>query len=133
MKRYNCPVCNKELIRLEPLKNNVYEFWCDDCDIDIVITKNKEYMKNIKSVALCIAEILHNCGFDDITDSSGYYVVREFKDGTDRAVDVYKSTLGGKPHYVIYCSYEDGDFNYRYTEDLSIEQLMNELEEFCKA
>ena len=42
MKKYNCPDCGKELIRLEPFKKGIYELWCDDCDIDIVITKNNE-------------------------------------------------------------------------------------------
>lgn len=41
MKKINCPVYNKELARLEPFEENVYEFWCDDCDVDIVITKNE--------------------------------------------------------------------------------------------
>ena len=40
MKKCNCPKCNKELIRLEPFENGVYEFWCDTCDIDIEITQN---------------------------------------------------------------------------------------------
>lgn len=42
MKKFNCPVCEKELIRLEPFKKGVYEFWCDHCNIDIVVTKNNE-------------------------------------------------------------------------------------------
>ena len=42
MKKYNCPVCDKELIRLAPFEEGVYDFWCDDCDIDITITKNDE-------------------------------------------------------------------------------------------
>ena len=42
MKKYNCPECDKELIRLEPFEEGVYEFWCDTCNIDIVIYKNKE-------------------------------------------------------------------------------------------
>lgn len=87
-------------------------------------------MKHIKDIARYIVVDLMNCGFDDVTDSSGYYIVKEFADGTDRAVDVYKSTVGGNPHYVIYCSYEDEDFDYRYTDDLSVEQLENQLEEF---
>ena len=42
MKKINCPVCDKELERLEPFERGVYEFWCDDCNADIVITKNDE-------------------------------------------------------------------------------------------
>lgn len=40
MKKIKCPFCSKELIRLEPFEDNVYEFWCDDCDLEIVITNN---------------------------------------------------------------------------------------------
>ena len=87
-------------------------------------------MENLKHIAVYIAEDLMNCGFDDVTDSSGYYIIKEFTDGTDRAVDVYKSTVDGNPHYVIYCSYEDEDFSYRYTDDLSVEQLEKQLKEF---
>ena len=90
-------------------------------------------MGNLKDIARYIAEDLMNCGFDDVTDSSGYYVIKEFVDGTDRAVDVYKSSVGGNFHYVIYCSYEDEGFDYKYTDDLSIEQLLNKLEELYKA
>ena len=82
-------------------------------------------MKNLKETAQCIVEVLNNCGFDDVTDSSGYYIIKEFENGTDRAVDVYKSDIDGNPHYVIYCSYED--------EDLSVEQLVSKLEEFYMA
>ena len=42
MKKINCPKCGKELIRLEPYDGNVYEFWCDDCNIDIIIEDNEE-------------------------------------------------------------------------------------------
>lgn len=87
-------------------------------------------MEKIRVIAECIVGALKDCSFDDVTDSSGYHIIKEFADGTDRAVDVYKSTADGNPHYVIYCSYEDEDFDYRYTNDLSVEQLENELEEF---
>lgn len=90
-------------------------------------------MENIKNIARYIAEDLMHCSFDDVTDSSGYYIIKEYTDGTDRAVDVYKSTVGGNPHYVIYCSYEDENFDYRYTDDLSVEQLESKLEEFYMA
>ena len=42
MNKYSCPICGKGLIRLEPFEEGIYEFWCDDCDTDIVITKNDE-------------------------------------------------------------------------------------------
>ena len=90
-------------------------------------------MENLKNIAQYIVEDLLNCGFDDVTDSSGYYIVKKFADGTDRAVDVYKSTMGGNPHYTIYCSYEDEDFDYKYTDDLTVEQLLSVLEEFYAA
>ena len=37
MKKINCPVCGKELIRLEPYVENQSAFWCDDCNIDILV------------------------------------------------------------------------------------------------
>lgn len=42
MKKIYCPKCGKELIRLEPYEEGVYEFWCDDCNIDITIEENEE-------------------------------------------------------------------------------------------
>jgi transposase-like protein len=42
MKKYNCPYCKKELIRLEPYEDGIYEFWCDTCNVDITIENNKE-------------------------------------------------------------------------------------------
>ena len=90
-------------------------------------------MENLKYIAKYIVEDLEHCGFNDITDSSGFYIIKEFKDGTDRAVDVYKANNWGYPHYVIYCSYEDEDYDYKYTDDLSVEQLASKLEEFYMA
>lgn len=90
-------------------------------------------MRHLKDIARYIVEDLMNCGFNDVTDSSGYYIIKEFADGTDRAVDVYKSSNDGNFHYIIYCSYEDGDYDYMYTDDLSVEHLANKLEEFYNA
>ena len=42
MKKINCPKCDKELIRLEPYEEGVYEFWCDICNIDITIEENED-------------------------------------------------------------------------------------------
>lgn len=90
-------------------------------------------MKKLRVIAECIVGALEYCGFNDITDSSGYHVIKEFSDGTDRAVDVCKFNEDGNPHYIIYCSYEDEDFDYMYTDDLSVEQLESKLREFYEA
>lgn len=90
-------------------------------------------MVNFRATAECIAEYLEHCGFNDISDCSGFYIIKEFADGTDRAVDVYKSDNWGYPHYVIYCSYEDENYDFMYTDDLSVEQLESKLIEFYTA
>ena len=89
---------------------------------------------SIKATAQEIVDILESCGFDDITDNSGYYVIKEFKDGTDRAVNIYKSTGDGTepPHYAIYISYEDDNSDWEYTDDLSVEELEEKLEELSQ-
>lgn len=87
-------------------------------------------MKNIENIAKQIHEILHYCTFDNVSDSSGCFIIKEFEDGTERYVDVYKSTNDGNPHYVIYCKYEDEDFDYKYTNTISLQELKNILEEF---
>lgn len=94
---------------------------------------NNATQEQLKNTAQCIVEVLKDCGFNDVTDSSGFYIIREFNDGTDRAVDVHKSNDDGNPHYVIYCSYEDEDFDYLYSDDLSVESLTNKLKEFYAA
>ena len=76
---------------------------------------------------------LENCGFDDVTDSSGYFVIREFPDGSERCVDVYKSTSGGNPHYVVCCVYEDDEHDYEYTDNLEAESLIKVLREFYES
>lgn len=80
---------------------------------------------NMAETAQAIVARLENSGFDDCTDSSGYFVIREFEDGSERCVDVYKSTGDGNQpaHYTVYCSYEDEDHDFSYTEDLSAEAL----------
>ena len=86
---------------------------------------------SLDSIANDIVMELEYCEFDDGTDSSGYFTVRAFPDGTERSVDVYKSTNDGKPHYVVYCSYEDdGNNDYKYTDDLNVKSLARVLKEF---
>ena len=89
-------------------------------------------MIDLKKVSETIFRLLESCGFDDITDGCGYYVIKEFEDGSDRVVDVYKSTSGGNSHYVVYCSFEDDTFDYYYTEDLTCESLEKCLQELSK-
>lgn len=43
MKKIRCPLCGKELIRLEPFEEDTYVFWCDDCKIDIYIRECGAY------------------------------------------------------------------------------------------
>ena len=50
---------------------------------------------NIESTAKEIYDRLQYCEFNDITDSSGYFFIKQFEDGIDRAVDVYKFTEEG--------------------------------------
>lgn len=40
MKKFNCPKCGKELVRLEPYEEGKFEYWCDKCNIDIAIENN---------------------------------------------------------------------------------------------
>lgn len=85
---------------------------------------------SLDSVANDIVMELEHCGFDDVTDSSGYFTIKEFSDGAERCVDVYKSTNDGNPHYVVYCSYEDEEHDYKYTDDLTVGALIKVLKEF---
>ena len=66
MKKIICPICHKELIRLEPFSNGVYTFWCDNCNMDIVITNNNEVgnedeFVNITS-GVCLTDITGTIG-----------------------------------------------------------------------
>ena len=87
---------------------------------------------SIEATAQSIYDRWQYCGFDDITDSSGYFLIKQFEDEIDRAVDVYKSINDGEPHYVIYCSYEDDNFDYKYTNGLSLEELTRVLKEISE-
>lgn len=44
MKYFYCLCCGKQLIRLEaidPYSENTYDYWCDDCNIDIIVEDNE--------------------------------------------------------------------------------------------
>lgn len=47
MKRIKCPICGKELIQLNDITSDTvyeyyFEFWCDECKIDITVRTDKE-------------------------------------------------------------------------------------------
>lgn len=88
-------------------------------EIDLSVTAN------------VIVETLKPLGFNDVTDSSGYYVVKRFEDGSECCVDVYKSNLE-YDHYVVYCSCDDDTSYYTYTNDLSVESLEKVLRELAE-
>ena len=87
---------------------------------------------SIEATAKSIYDRLQYCGYDDVADSSGYFLVKQFENGRDRSVDVYKSTNDGEPHYIIYCSYEDDNSDYKCTKDLSLEELIRALKEISE-
>ena len=89
---------------------------------------------DLAQTAQAIVEVLENCGFNDCTDASGYYTIKDLGDDLERCVDVYKSNANGEEnaHYVVYCSYEDETSDYAYTEDLSAESLEKVLQEFAE-
>ena len=69
----------------------------------------------------------------EIANNSGYYVIRSFKDGSERCVDIIKSTAEDKefPHYAVYVLYEDDTSNYEYTDDLSVDGLYKLLKKLA--
>jgi hypothetical protein len=94
----------------------------DDIEIDIVADTAEE-----------IVETLKLCGVDNVTDTSGYFVIKEFPDGSTRAVDAFKAGEDGNIYYVVYCSYEDGTSEWKQTQSLSIEELKEVIKEFYES
>lgn len=86
---------------------------------------------SIEATAQSIYNKLKYCGFNNISDSS-YFLIKQFEDGTDRGVYVYKSIKDGELHYVIYISYEDDNFDYKHTKDLSLKELTRVLKEISE-
>ena len=41
MKKIKCPLCGKELIKLN-FEKKCHEFWCNHCNIDITIQENEK-------------------------------------------------------------------------------------------
>lgn len=124
-------------------ENEHYQYFCAWCDkyltqefCNNVLNKQIEEEKaiNLKDTAKEIVEVLKNSQFNNITDSSGYYIVKEneVKD-IARCVDVSKRQEDGKEFYVIYVSYEDEQSEWENTEDLSYESLLDKLTEIAES
>lgn len=86
-------------------------------------------MIDLRETAECIVNALKNSGFNNIQDSSGYYIIKEFDDNTNITVDVSKWNENGKEYYCVYCSYENEDGDWKTTDNLSIESLLEVLQE----
>ena len=41
LKKLNCPVCGKTLEKISFHEDEIFEFWCDNCDITILIYDEK--------------------------------------------------------------------------------------------
>ena len=87
---------------------------------------------DLRCVASEIVSRLKRRGFNDCTDSSGYFTIKDFGDGAERCVDVYKTNGDGIEKYTVYCSYEDEQGEYYFTEDLSVEDLERVLREIAE-
>lgn len=88
---------------------------------------------NLLKIAQDIVEILKERNFDDCTDHSGYFTIKEDKEN-EINVCVHKSAYCGVPaHYAIYVAYEEiGAAEWKYTEDLSVDSLFEVLKRICE-
>lgn len=94
----------------------------DDIEIDIVADTAEE-----------IVETLKLYGVDDVTASSGYFLIKEFPDGSTRTVDAFKAEEDGNIYYVVCCKYEDDTSEWKQTQSLSIEELKEVIKEFYES
>ena len=85
---------------------------------------------DINKTAEIIIKILENCEINNVSDGSGYFIIKELSDGSNRAVDVIKAEEDGNPYYVVFCSYEDDGSEWKRTETLSLDELVAILQEF---
>lgn len=127
--------CYKEVrasYRPDGTTENASVFYTEE-DVKVLAAPSVPVM--MRNMAENIVKHLENCGFDDCTDCTGYLLLRNFGNKKERLVDVYKSTGNGAdiPHYVICCRYEDGNADFMYTADLSVDSLAEKLEEFYNA
>ena len=51
MKKISCPNCGKELIGLEPYEPGESTFWCDNCNMDILVSEDQNYESTDKMVS----------------------------------------------------------------------------------
>lgn len=90
---------------------------------------------NLLKIAQDIVEILKERNFDDCTDHSGYFTIKEEKEN-EINICVHKTTYaynGFSAHYAVYVAYEEeGTTEWKYTENLSVDSLFEVLKSICE-
>lgn len=115
-------------------EEDIWDNLLDDEERATIAADTGAYRGDLHKTAVCMANILKRRGFNNPADSSGFFDVLA-TNGTNRVVEAYKSNRNGTEHdhYVIYCGYEDGDANFKYTKDLSVESLVDVLKEVAES
>lgn len=99
--------------------------------IDWVVENEKHV--DFRDIAEDIVRELRNCRIDDITSGSPYYYIKEIEGTDGRAVcaNIFSDENDGHLYYAVYCSYEEPyEGVWKYTERLSIDELVKVIEEF---
>jgi hypothetical protein len=87
-------------------------------------------MTDLREVAESIVGELKNAGYNNVQDSSGYYTIKELEDcDFNRVVDLSKTKEDGREYYAVFCSYENEDSDWKFTNDLSVDSLLEVLQE----
>lgn len=129
MKKINCPKCGKELIRLEPYyEEGVYEYWCDNCNIDITIEDNKEIKNTMRTIEVLakenIEEILNTPA--DFVDHTFDKALVKIYDGSDSWMILIGQNEDSDEYYLVI---EDDEMSQDYypEDDETLEELYNRL------
>ncbi len=129
MRKINCPKCGKELIRLEWFEEGVYEFWCDDCNIDITIEDNSE----IKNKVTRTIENLARENIEEILNTPANFVDDTFDKALVKITDDDYSWMiligQNEDTGVYYLVVEDDEMSEDYypEDDETLEELYNKL------
>ena len=139
MKKICCYGCGKELIRLEPYKEGMYEFWCDDCNINITIKENSETKEDRRSKMLMkvldidlLEEILTN-PYEYVNNSQDIVLAEIYEDEEiDNPIYIM---IGSDEYEDYYLVVEDNDTSediYPEDEETLLELYIRLLEEIAQ-